>query len=205
MKVLIVDEHTLFAESLALVLRQSGIETIRLADDAGALQEQFSRSAPDVVVIDSELQSRPVGELIHSLAEDRAGTRVIITTGDSGGRARKNGCRRISKDMPLADLLDVIHHDKEPTRPGKSQANGALLQRGKAAVHTYRITPRERQILGLLMAGLGRDEIAEQLGISSNTVRSHIQRTLVKLDSRSRAEAVVTAVKLNLLPIERAL
>jgi DNA-binding CsgD family transcriptional regulator len=65
-----------------------------------------------------------------------------------------------------------------------------------------RLTPREREVMALLLTGLGADAMGAKLGISANTVRTHLQNVLVKLDVNSRAEAAAWALRAGLTPAE---
>jgi DNA-binding CsgD family transcriptional regulator len=92
---------------------------------------------------------------------------------------------------PSADILVVARAaDDSPviTQP----------TRGDTAVGTV-LTNREREILALLADGLGNKQIAARLGISTNTVKTHLELLFEKLDVSSRAEAVATGVKRGLL------
>jgi DNA-binding CsgD family transcriptional regulator len=67
-----------------------------------------------------------------------------------------------------------------------------------------RLTPREREVMALLLTGLGADAIGAKLGISANTVRTHLQNVLAKLGVKSRAEAAAWALRAGLEPADVA-
>jgi DNA-binding NarL/FixJ family response regulator len=75
----------------------------------------------------------------------------------------------------------------------------------EATSELERLTPREREVMALLLAGLGVDAMGAQLGIAGNTVRTHLQNVLAKLDMTSRAEAAAWALRAGLEPAEVAL
>lgn len=95
-------------------------------------------------------------------------------------------------DVPLsADVILVAHAADDPplvTRPTRNDTVGGIM-----------LTNREREILALLADGLGNKQIAAQLGISANTVKTHLELLFDKLGVSSRAEAVATGVRRGLL------
>ena len=92
---------------------------------------------------------------------------------------------------PSADILVVA-------RAADDSPVTAQPTRGDTAAGTL-LTNREREILALLADGLGNKQIAARLGISTNTVKTHLELLFEKLDVSSRAEAVATGVKRGLL------
>jgi DNA-binding NarL/FixJ family response regulator len=92
-------------------------------------------------------------------------------------------------DKVLGQLVKVINRYQDIRHN-----NGA-----KVESHQNTLTAREREILGLLVDGLGTQDIAELLSISRSTVRNHIQHILQKLQVHTRLEAVAIAIKHNLV------
>ncbi|MBX3561185.1 MAG: response regulator transcription factor [Sphingomonas sp.] len=72
--------------------------------------------------------------------------------------------------------------------------------RNEAAIRTLGLSPRECEILDLLASGQSIKELARTLGISPNTVKTHVARVYEKLDARNRVEAIETARRLSLIP-----
>ena len=76
----------------------------------------------------------------------------------------------------------------------------ATFEKNSAAIATLGITPREEEVLGLLAAGKANKEIARQLGVSPNTVKSQVASLYQKLEVRRRTQAIQKARELALIP-----
>lgn len=94
----------------------------------------------------------------------------------------------------VAPLADVVLVAREPDEPAPSAEDDAsLIGRGVS------LTNREREILALLADGLGNKQIAARLGVSPNTVKTHLELLFEKIGVRSRAEAVAVGVRRGML------
>ena len=126
-------------------------------------------------------------------------TRVSIVAASSEVRAA------LERALRASDAFDVVHVG--PSEGGASSADIVVsvreATRSVAArqdvVDQVLLTGREREILGLLADGMGNKQIAARLGISTNTVKTHLELLFDKLDVSSRAEAVATGVRRGLL------
>jgi DNA-binding NarL/FixJ family response regulator len=92
---------------------------------------------------------------------------------------------------PSADVL-LVARETEDTAPNAESAAGGIE-------HGASLTNREREILALLADGLGNKQIATRLGISPNTVKTHLELLFDKIGVRSRAEAVAVGVRRGML------
>jgi two-component system nitrate/nitrite response regulator NarL len=208
--VLIVGRNQLFAEALALNLQEEGFEIIGSCPDAEAIP-RGTPLPPDVGVIDlrpHDTEDLAAGQALLGTWPD---LRLLALTpvGDHfAPRAAMtegfHGC--VSKEAPLADLADSIRavfggDQVMPDVNGvKSRAGGRHSVAG-AAARARNLTPRELEVLALLVQGRRSAEIAESLGIGLNTVRTHVQNILTKLHVHSRLEAASVAVKHGLVAV----
>lgn len=214
-KVLIVDDHAVFAEGLRLLLtrdeRMQVVGTATNVDRAIALAHE---TGPDVVLMDQCIGDEKGIEAIARIRQFAPHTAVIILTGAAGqdevaGAVEAGAVGVLEKVLHPAELVRAI----ERARDGENLFSPAIVAealRGRA--HREReskerarvaaaLTPRERDVLALLAAGCDSKTIAARLGLSVHTARDHVQSVLEKMDAHSRIEAVVRAGELGLVRV----
>lgn len=206
-RVLLVDDHTLFRKGLAELLEQRG--AIRVAGIAGNGDEamrQVQESAPDVVITD--LNMPPHGGLAF-LRELRAkgwqGPVLVLTVSDAEedlASALNAGAQGyLLKDMEPDDVVDAVQRavrGETVVAPAMTLKLVNLLQGGSQPAKDdalSQLTAREREILEYLARGLSNKAIARALDISHDTVKLHVKHILAKLNLTSRVEAAVFAVE----------
>lgn len=212
-RVVLVDDHAMFAESLAAVLADhANIEVVGMARASADAAECVARHRPDVVLVD---HSMPGCNGFEVSARIRAGSprTGLVMLADSDDEPIVNaavgaGCSGfLTKHRPLSDLAATIRtvagggtaFSTKPTRCVSARAEGA---RRPAAAD---LTARESEILTLMGAGWGNERIAERLFLSRHTIRNHVQSILVKLGVHSKLEAVSRARSENLLDLSAPL
>ncbi len=206
-RVLVVDDHEIFLQSLVRLLSaQPSVKVIGTARTAAESLTAAAAYQPDVVLMDLEL---PDGDGIAATQRIRVlapRTKVVMLTGhadrDVFARAVEAGCAGfVNKAEPAEALLETIRavHDGESLTSGTtlSELLGRLATTGRRAGPDLR--PRELEVLALVATGLANIAIAEQLHISLNTVRNHVQSILNKLDAHSRLEAVAIGVRQGII------
>lgn len=206
-RVLIIDDHALFAESLELTLSLEGYDVRRLVlpEEGGSmatLRSMALRANPRTVLLDLDLGRFGDGtNLIASLA--RANINVVVLTA-SEDTSRWGGCMRagarkvLPKSGALQQALATVRrlHQGLPvvTRDELEElidAWGRERQAGEALRRRLdRLTPRERQVLGELILGRTVREIAERSVVSEATVRTQVKSILSKLEVSSQLAAV---------------
>jgi two-component system nitrate/nitrite response regulator NarL len=216
-RVLIVEDHQLFAESLELILSLEGYEVRRvpLPDEGGSLvtvRTAVVKSGARIVLLDLDLGSLGDGaSLVAPLA--RAGLNVVVMT-SSTDRARWGGCVRagartvISKSRPLQETLSVVRrlHQGLPvmtTEELEDLLRAWHLERAATEdkrQRLERLTARESQVLRRLMEGLTVREIARDSVVSEATVRTQVKSILAKLEVSSQLAAVGMAHQLGWQP-----
>ncbi len=211
-RVLIVDDHQLVAEGIALALRRHedievmGIET-SVSGAVQMTQDLAARDlAPHVVLMDFHLADGTGADAAARIRESQPETAVVIISGDSGEATMLAAVEAgASGYLSKLDGGEQLAQQVRRAAAGEMLIPAAMLQRlvslgrSRAVEAALRVHPgdaltrREREILGLMAQGLDNPAIAEALTISYHTVRGHVQSILEKLDARSKLEAVAKA------------
>lgn len=197
-RVAIVDDHPIVADGLAANLRSAGdIEvagTARTAADAVALAR---REHPDVLVLDLELGGRSGLEIIASINAASPSTRILVFTAYAGeDRVAAAFERGVASYVLKGAASDEIIAAVRTVAQGGTMISPEIadqLARAMRVRHAERLTPREREIVVLLAAGLSNREIGERLGIAERTVKFHVGEILARLGASNRAQAVAIA------------
>ena len=209
MRVLIVDDHALFSEALGPLLAQNGMEVLGIAGSGAEALEAVRSQTPEVVLVDLDLPDMPGLELGREILDEKPGTKVLAVTGMDHARVAREVLRAgfhgfLTKDTPLPQFIKSVKAVSEgqvinlPRREAVRSAVGDEEQRD-AALLAGQLTPRELEVLEILVRGGSNAEIARELVLSPNTVRTHVQSILTKLQVRSRLEAAAFAVRFGIV------
>jgi two-component system nitrate/nitrite response regulator NarL len=212
-RVVLVDDHTLFRKGLAELIH--GREGIELVGAAGSVDEAVAlvrARTPDVVIADLNMPPHGGLSLLRRLQEEGwRGVALVLTVSDSeedlAGALAAGARGYLLKDMEPEDVVDAIHRaarGETVVAPAMTLKLVNLLQprRESAARENLlgQLTAREREILEHLASGLSNKAIARALDISHDTVKLHVRHILAKLNLTSRVEAAVFAVKHRAAP-----
>ena len=207
-RVMLVDDHTLFRKGLAELLEQRG--TITVAGIAGNAENAcriLPEVRPDVIITDLNMPPSGGLSLLRQLRADGwHGPVLILTVSDAEedlAAALQAGAKGyLLKDMEPEDVVDAVQRavrGETVVAPAMTLKLVNLLQGGNAATtkaDTLKLlTAREREILHQLSQGLSNKAIARVLDISHDTVKLHVKHILAKLNLTSRVEAAVFAVE----------
>jgi two-component system nitrate/nitrite response regulator NarL len=217
LRIVILEDHVLFAESLELALTVEGYDVRRVVipdqDQApGALINQVTRVRPRVALLDLDLGRFGNGErLISSLAS--AGINVVVVTASLDrarwGEAIRCGARRVlPKSRPLNDILATVRRINQGLQVMAPEEREELLQAwARERSHLVDLnarlellTVREREVLAHLMRGRNVREIATVGVVSEATVRTQVKSILAKLEVTSQLAAVGLAHQVGWRP-----
>jgi two-component system nitrate/nitrite response regulator NarL len=200
----IADDHPAIVASVSHLLEETGsFDVVGRASDGVEALALIRELAPDLALVDVNMPYLDGVELVRVLAEQSGGPRVIVYSGERDPtRARESLAAGASafvlKGVALAELARAVEIVAEGGTYVDAEIAAALG--GAKSERPPDLTPREREVLGLLAEGLRGDEIAERLSISSLTVRSHVKHVMEKLKATTRTEAVAIAMRRSLIP-----
>ena len=207
-RVLLVDDHTLFRKGLAELLEQRGTITVAgIAGNGDDALRILAETRPDVIISDLNMPPNGGLSMLRQLVADGwTGPVLILTVSDAEedlAAALQAGAKGyLLKDMEPEDVVDAVQRavrGETVVAPAMTLKLVNLLQGGNAAstkADTLKLlTAREREILQQLSQGLSNKAIARVLDISHDTVKLHVKHILAKLNLTSRVEAAVFAVE----------
>jgi two-component system nitrate/nitrite response regulator NarL len=204
-RVLIVDDHRLFADAIHPILRAGGLDVVGIASSVAEAWELARAEAPDVVLLDLGLPDGDSVQLGKDILDVVPGVRIFILTGMNDGPILRAALAAgfhgyLTKDMRadqvIASVLNGGDGQVVLSRKLALAANGNVSVEQRAAeTRAAALTPRELEVLSLLVQGASTTTIASTLYLSPKTIRTHVQRVLAKLGVHSRVEAVSFAVR----------
>jgi DNA-binding NarL/FixJ family response regulator len=208
-RVLIADDHPVVRQGLRTYLElQPDIEVAGEAGGGIEAAAQAERLAPDVVLLDMVM---PDGDGMEALRRIRAGAgspRVLVLTSFPADdrvldAMRAGAAGYLLKDAQPAELLAAIRSAHAGGAPLHPEAAARLVgELRRPAQDTPDLTPREREVLGLVAHGLANKAIAHRLSLSEKTVKAHVSAILRKLEVTDRTQAALRAVREHLVELE---
>jgi NarL family two-component system response regulator LiaR len=196
----------LFAEAIKLTLEESGHDVI-LATTGHEALDTARREEPDVVLMDLGLPDRSGLAVGRDILAEHPAIKIVVVTSLEDDQAVREAVRSrfhgyLTKHTKLSQFVGAVETAVNgqmvlPQGPVTRRA----LSRGdqEAELLARQLTPKELEVLGLLAEGANSAEIARGLLISPNTVRTHVQSILAKLQVHSRLEAVAFAARNGLV------
>jgi DNA-binding NarL/FixJ family response regulator len=203
-RVLIVDDHAVFTDALSTILRTE--PEIQVVGTGATVREAIASARtlqPDVVLLDVHMPDGSGVEAAATIKKDRAQTQVVILTSDEDEAVLRSAVQAgvtgyLSKHESAAQVVQAV----------RSAARGEALiapymlarllhglQKKDAPAPVTPLTTRELEVLRELSLGHDNDAVAKQLRMSPNTVRTHVQNILSKLDVHSKLEAVSRGIR----------
>jgi DNA-binding NarL/FixJ family response regulator len=218
-RVLIADDQELVRAGFrALLDAEDDIEVVGEAADGAAAVSFAAAHVPDVVLMDIRMPELDGIEATRRIAADRRlhDVRIVILTTYETDEYVFDGLRAgasgfLVKDTSPTELLRavrVVANGDALLAPSVTRRLIAdVVSRApdrEPLVGLDELTPREREILGLVGSGMSNDEIADRLTISKATAKTHVSRIMGKLEARDRAQLVVIAYESGLVTPSRA-
>lgn len=197
---LIVDDHPVVRAGVRAVLEQA-FDDVAIADAESLDQvgDVAKKESPDVVIIDPWRAGVDMGEIVGRL-QSQVKAPIVVFTSDGGARllseALKAGVKGyVRKDSPSEDLVRAI----EAARAGEFYVDPGLSSTIVRDEGDRTLSARQREILQMLADGMQTDAVAEKLGLSTETIRTHTKRILAKLEASTRTQAVAIGIRHGLI------
>lgn len=203
-KVMIVEDHPTFRMGLAaLINSQQGMEVVAQCASGEAALETYVPGLASVVLMDLRLPGiGGVETILGLLSRDPAARVVVLTTYDADEdvfRAMQSGARSyLLKDMSTEEIADTIR----AVHRGSTEISPRIAERLAVRAQRQSLSPREQEVLQLLVRGRSNKEIGAQLFISEETVKSHLKTLFAKLKVRDRTDAAISAVRQGIVHLE---
>ena len=172
----VADDHPAVLDSISRYLRQQGVDVVAVAARGDEALRAIEELRPTVAVLDIAMQ--PVGgiEIARQIAAAQPETHTILYTG---------------------------HADREYLTQGRSYVDpvlSAALTTAESVASLSPLTPREREVLACLADGMTNERAGVLLGITAETIQSHVRNAMAKLEADTRTEAVAIALRLSFIP-----
>jgi NarL family two-component system response regulator LiaR len=212
-RVMIVDDHTMVRRGLSTILRvRPDLELVAEAGNGREALELCKEVQPDVILMDLLMPEMGGPEATRLVREQWPQVQVIALTSFQEKELVREALQAgaisyLLKNVSAEDLAAAIREAHAGRSTLAPEAVQALIQADKRAVFRERdlpeefgLTPREREVLALLVEGLNNPEIANRLVVSRSTAKAHVSNILSKLGVSNRAEAIAMALQHNLPP-----
>lgn len=212
MKILVVDDHELIREGLRPVLEELGageaVAVLEAHDFARALELAAAHPDCDLALLDFNLPNVAGFAALVDLQERFPDIPVVMMSGEDDPAIMREAFERgalgfIPKSSPKAVILNalrlVLSGGSYLPREMMASAAAPRAKPGRSdAGESLGLTPRQSDVLALVLAGKSNKVICRELGLAEGTVKNHVAAVLKALDATNRVEAVVAAAKLGL-------
>jgi len=200
-RILAVDDHPLVRRGIAtLIAAESGISLVAEASNGREAIQQFRTHRPDVTLMDMQMPEMNGLDALSAIRNEFPEARIVVLTTYSGDvqvlRALKAGARAyLLKNALHKDLLETIravHGGKKTLSP---EASYQLAEHATDDA----LTPAEVAVLRLIAQGNANKQIADQLSITEETVKSRVKNILSKLGANDRTHAATIGLKRGII------
>jgi DNA-binding NarL/FixJ family response regulator len=198
-RVVVADDHGVVRDGLAgLIASQVDLEVAATAENGAQAVDACLRTAIDVVLMDLEMPVLDGIEATRRIKLERPDTAVLVLTSFSDARRIRAALAAgasgyLLKDASAEDVVKGIRAAVAGGAPLDPQAARVLLEAQHAPDPLADISPREREVLSLLLEGLPNKVIAQRLGISEKTVKTHLTSVFRSIGVTDRVQAVLWA------------
>jgi two-component system NarL family response regulator len=200
-QILLVDDHFIVRMGLAASLNEeSDLHVIGEASTVAEAREAFAKATPHIGIIDMRLPDGNGDELVRSITTDHPSVRCLMLSVNQGENDIQQAVKAgavgyLTKSVERAELLEAIR----TIAAGGTYFPAAIRREMERAEARPDLSPREHEVLLLVVDGLLNKEIASQLGLAEITVKQHVSAVLRKLGVQDRTQAAIAAVERGLV------
>jgi NarL family two-component system response regulator YdfI len=209
-RVLIAASSSISQRGLEDLLRaNTSLQVVGVLSDLGQLSENLEELQPDVLIAEITGQDRTLPEEILKLSEE-APVAIVLLVDDANSErdldALRNGVRAVlPRNMSPVGIVAAVEAAGAGLAVLLPEGLDTLLRESPASHRAVSpplveaLTPREIEVLGMMVEGWGNKEISTRLGISEHTVKFHVASIMGKLNASSRTEAVTSGIRHGLI------
>ena len=213
-RILVADDHALFRRGLHMVLDQEpDIDLVGEAADGTEAVAMAVELIPDIVLMDVKMPRQTGIEACRAIKEAAPSVKIVMLTNsdedaDLYEAVKAGAAGYLLKEISIDELgaaIRSVHGGQSlitPSMATKLMAEFAAMARRGTEARLPKLTPRELDVMRAIARGMSNREIARVLFISENTVRSHVQNILDKLQLNSRMEAAIYAMREKLVDLD---
>lgn len=207
-RVVVVDDHEIVRAGLTLLLRrENDIDLVGTADTGERALAMIAELLPDIAVVDYNLPGMNGIELCECISSTYPAVAVILLTTYLDdfvirGALDAGALAYVYKDIDAVELkraIRLVARGEAVLDPKVAARVASWARRRPMAAVGAALSRRETEVLRLIAGGLQNREIAREMHVTENTVRTYVRRLLAKLDSHGRGEAVAVATRRKLL------
>src|SRR5258708_1778942 len=202
-RILAVDDHPLFRSGIAALLAtQPDMSLVAEASNGREAIERFRAHRPDITLMDLQMPEMNGLDAMIAIRDEFPEARIIVLTTYTGDvqvlRAIKAGAQAyVTKNLVHKELLQTIR----AVHAGRKTMSPEVAVQIAAYVGDEALTSREIDVLRLIAVGSANKEIAAQLSISEETVKSRVKNILIKLGANDRTHAVTIGLKRGIIEL----
>ena len=208
-RVLIAEDHRTFAEALQRVIDlEKGLQVVTIADNGKEAVDLVVENHPDVVLMDVEMPDLDGIQATRKIRQASPNTQVVMLSAHHDdtlvARAVEAGAAGyLNKTHSVGEVADAVRaaaHGEELIDAEEVGRVLTILRRRReedadSQSRVQRLTPRQIEILQNMADGMSSEQIARSLGISPQTLRTHVQNILTRLKVHSKIEALALAIR----------
>ncbi len=212
-RVFLADDHPVVRQGLRTFLEsRDGIDVVGDAGDGEAAVAAVERLRPDVVLMDLVMPGLSGVDAIARIREHSPETRVVVLTSFASDdqvipAVQAGAAAYLLKDVEPTGLeaaIRLVHQGEALLDPQITARVMEEVAHPPPTGDLASLTPREREVLGLLARGLSNRELADTLVVSEKTVKTHVSNILMKLGVHDRTQAALLAVREGLVDASEA-
>ena len=209
-RVMIVDDHSMVRRGLATILKvRPDLKLVGEASTGREALQQCPELQPDVILMDLVMPEMGGAEATRLIRQQCPHAQVIALTSYQEKELVREALQAgaisyLLKNVSAEDLAAAIREAHAGRSTLAPEAIQALIQAEttpppeQLSFETFGLTPRETEVLALMVEGLNNPEIAERLIVSRSTAKAHVSNILAKMGATNRAEAIALALQRNL-------